>query len=290
MDLVLKDCGDFKMYLMKNDPGISKTLLKPKGHINREKEFMTVMREEVKPGMLAMDIGANIGFTTLTMLHCAGKTGRVIAAEPVKSNFKVLGKNIQLNNYQENTSLHRLAFSNKRGQLTFYESRKSNLGGLNPNISDRKGTTSVDVTTVDEFLQLQEFPHFYKMDIEGHEIQVLQGMVKTVSASKTTKILIEVHPTLYSNPSDMVKILKEYKKLGFGVKYVMSAAVAQPDLFKKKGYEPDRVFDSGGWVRGVYSNIKYEDMIDFVSFKHRQYSKKRDKWSLKIVRSILLVK
>jgi FkbM family methyltransferase len=290
MDLILKDFGEHKMYLLPKDSGISKTLKKPGGYANREIEFMTIMREEVKPGFVAFDIGANLGFTALVMAQCVGPTGKVLAAEPVKTNFRVLKKNVSVNDYDGRIEAFRMAFSDKTGEEKFYESNRSNLGGFNSKISHVK-SYMVPVTTVDAFLAERDVvPDFYKMDVEGHEIQILTGMMETLRASKSAGILMEVHPTLYKKPRQMDKVLRDVFDTGFTPKYVVSAAVACPDLFKEKGYEPIRVYQTSGWERGVFVNVDPEDAIRFTCYPHKQYSKKRGKYSQKIVRSVYLEK
>jgi hypothetical protein len=78
--------------------------------------------------------------------------------------------------------------------------------------------------------------------------------------------------------------------IGFRFKYLISAAVAKPDLIKQFGYKPFKIFKSGVYSRGIYDNISTEDAINFCSFMHMQYVPKAKKYSNKIIRAILLVK
>ena len=98
--LILKDFGENKMYLLKDDPGISRTLRKSHGYQNREVEFMSLIRKHVKMGQVCFDIGANIGYLTLILAKLVGPTGIVYAVEPKPANYKVLKKNIRLNEYK----------------------------------------------------------------------------------------------------------------------------------------------------------------------------------------------
>lgn len=291
MGLVLKDFGEHKMYLHERDPGISRTLKKPGGYKKREIEFMTVLREQLEEGSTAMDIGANIGFVTLAMAKKVGPEGKVISVEPVKKNLKALRKNVDINNYQDRVEIHSLAFSNRNGEGAFFESKRSNLGRLEDRVKDTAGERIVEVMTIDSFVERHNVvPTFYKMDIEGHEIQVLEGMMKTLEATPHVKILMEVHPTLYKEPDRMAANLRALIQMGFGPRYVISAAVGLPDLFKEKGYKPTRVFESSGWERGLFEGVDPEDMIHFTAYKHRQLSKNRKKTSKKIVRAVMLEK
>lgn len=283
----LHDFGEHKMYLLRDDPGISRTLAKPEGYKNREKAFMTILREEVTPGMTALDVGANIGYATLIMALKVGDAGKVIAVEPVKKNFDVLVKNVELNNYR-NVECHNIALSNSSGSKTFYETKASNLGALNPAVKYSK-KKKLPVLDASEFLEKQNIcPDFIKMDIEGHEVEVLSSLCKLFSKSFPSKILIEVHPTLYSSPDIMADALYKLRDLGFRSKYVVSAAMACPDLFAQRGYKPVRSFETSGWNRGIFTDVDYDDMVLFASKKHKQYVEARQRYSKKIVRSILL--
>ena len=290
--LRLRDFGEHKMYLLKHDDGISRTLNKKNGYARRELAFMTLIRENVKPGDVCFDVGANIGYVTLVLAKLSGKDGVVYAVEPTKQNYKVLKKNIILNGYENNIFAKRLAISNKTGKATLYLSGQSNLSSLSRHSKTVTGRKEeVDTMTVDEYLEDKKTPNMYKMDIEGHEVQVLNGMHKTATVSPPgTQIFMEVHPKLYNKKLNMEDALKRFVKLGFRFRYVVSAAVAQPKLFKKKGYTPTRIFDVSGWQRGIYEDVSTEDAIYFCSHPHKEYVPKRKKTSPKIVRYIILEK
>ncbi len=292
MSLIFKDFGknEHKMYLLAGDKGISRTLRKPLGYRNREIEFMTLIRREVKEGQIAFDVGANLGFVTLTLCKIVGPTGHVYAVEPVERNWEVLLKNMKLNGYLKRTTVERLGISDKDGTSGFFVSAKSNLGSINKKNKKEK-KIEINVRSLDSYLsQTEELPDFYKMDVEGHEVEILNGMYNVAQRSKVgTKIIIEVHPKVYKG-NRMETALRGMLSRGFRFKYVISAAMAQPDLFKEKGYSPIEKYESSGWWRGIYNNVSDEDAIYFCSYKHEQYVPARKRSSPKIVRAIMLEK
>ena len=77
--MILKDLKYFSMYLDLEDNGISKHLY-DNGY--REALFTAIMYNTVKPGMVCLDIGVNIGYGTLWMLDSLEGEGKVIAVEP----------------------------------------------------------------------------------------------------------------------------------------------------------------------------------------------------------------
>jgi hypothetical protein len=128
------------------------------------------------------------------------------------------------------------------------------------------------------------------MDIEGYEVEALRGGMETFKRADKCKLLIEVHPQYYSEERSFAEVLEQLFSLGFNVKYVVSAGIAQPDLFKAKGYKPIREVKDKKHRRGLYDDVTNEDALEFSSYIHKQKNPENGKISEKIVRSILLVK
>jgi len=127
-------------------------------------------------------------------------------------------------------------------------------------------------------------PNFIKMDIEGHEVEALEGGIELFKDNFPCKILMEVHPQ-FLDAQRFEKVIRKYIELGFNYKFVISAATPQPDLFKERGYSPIKTF-SGGWPRGLYDNISNDDAIFLSCYPHTQ--KIRNSISPKICRSVML--
>jgi len=281
MKVIKKKIDEFTMFLDASGKGISGTL---KSSGAREPCFMWVLNKEAE-GELAMDIGSNIGYTTLPLCR---EMSRVIAIEPDKRSRKLLEKSIKANGFQDSTKVMGCAMSDKVGVETIYLAKHPNLTTLCKQ-RDKKHTQkkkTIETMTVDN---LGELPNFVKMDIEGYEVEVLRGGMSTWEKVEKCKILIEVHPQFYTEERNFADVLRKMMSLGFKFKYVISAACAVPDKFKAKGYKPFKVKSIGRWERGIYSDISEEDAINFCAYPHRQKIKgKKD--SKKIVRAILLTK
>tara|TARA_Y100000034_G_scaffold69476_1_gene83890 strand:+ start:3828 stop:4712 length:885 start_codon:yes stop_codon:yes gene_type:complete len=287
----LKKFKNCKMYLINKDKGISRTLAKgQKSFDKRELAFMSILRSSIKKGDICADLGANIGFVTLQMANIVGDTGHVFAIEPDKRNIDVLNMNVRVNNYTSNVTVDRAAVSDSCGKTLFYTSDKSNLGALTKNSHCHGKTVKVKMITVDDYFKDKPLPDFYKMDVEGHEVEILDGMHETAKRSRSgTKILIEVHPQFYNKKYNMEKSLNSMVDFGFSFRYVITAGVLVPDKFRERGYvEPDIIYKN--FPRGVYENMKTSDAIEFCSKPHRQWMKNKNKYSPKIVRSIMLEK
>jgi len=184
--LIKRRIGNHIMYLDPKDSGISRDLrrIQAKNEV-REPAFISILRREVEKGMTALDIGANIGYVTLILAEIVGDRGKVYAFEPHPRNFEILTKNIETNKYKDFVKLYQNAVSNRLGHLSFYISKKSNLGSMFKT-KHTKYTIDVPVTTLDEFLKDKTVPNFIKMDIEGHEVEALEGMYKTLKTAQTS--------------------------------------------------------------------------------------------------------
>ena len=305
-DLIKKTVGNHEMLLDKKDQGISRVLIKKSNSRKwpREPEFMDIITEELTEGMVAFDLGANIGYITLIMADKVGESGHVYAVEPDPRNFAILQKNIQLNNYSERISTYQQAISNKNGTCRFFLSSSSNLGSLHAT-NNTEEAIDVKVQTGDTFFSDKLHPDFIKMDIEGAEVEAIEGMLKILEKKRgVVKILMEIHP-MYYNPEDSFKqqLIKLFE-IGFKVKYLITAGVPRPFFFASRGYEPCKVYNSGHWTRGIYSGISNEDVLESVRNLHTELIKKSFKKCLlrpwhflnrtvnnpRIVRGLFLVK
>jgi len=281
MKTVTKKIEEFSMKLDASGKGISGTLKKSG---RREPCFMWVIEKEAH-GDLGMDIGANIGYTTLRMCK---QMNRVIAIEPDKRTSDLLEKNIKRNGFQDKTQILKQAVSDKVGSTKIYLAKHPNLITLcdQKEKKHQHKIKTIETITLDS---LGVSPNFVKMDVEGYEVEILRGGMDTWKNTENCKILIEVHPQFYSEDHSFEEVLKSMVELGFRFKYVISAACECPDMFKEKGYKPFKVKSLGRWERGIFSDISTDDAINFSSYKHKQKVKGK-KTSNKIVRAILLVK
>ena len=155
-----------------------------------------IMEEKIKVGSIVVDVGANIGLHTLNMARIVGNTGRVFAFEPDPSNFEILGENVKINNYQ-NIILEEKAVGDKHGRVTLYQSDHPGNHRLFAQTKQAKGEVEVELTSLDKYFidsNLAEKINFIKIDVEGLEFSVLNGMKNILKNNKKIKILFEFVP------------------------------------------------------------------------------------------------
>ena len=286
--LIKKKIDNFDMYLDASGKGISATL---NSYGYREPDFMWIMKTEAK-GKLALDIGGNIGYTSLNL---SNNVTNVISIEPDPRTRYILKKNVELNNLQDRIKICNFAVSDCNGESTIHLADSPNLSTLcNPIKKDKEKNKykkiKIRTKTIDS-LNIQ--PSFIKMDIEGYEVEALLGAMNTLKNAYQCGILIEVHPQYYTKKRNFELVLRELVLMGYKFKYVLSAGMSQPEAFRLKGYVPFSIFSSPRWQgnyleRGLYNSISIEDAIYFCSNLHREYSSVLKKYTDKIVRAILL--
>lgn len=276
----IRNIEGFPMYLSKTLTGLSAKLWGDGCH---EPAFMWLLRKEAK-GELALDIGANIGYSTLSLCK---NMKRVIAIEPDDRSRKVLKHNLKLNNFRKNVDVRDCAISDIVGKRYFYISKHPNLSSFYKNKKYWFEKRKVKTVTVDS---LNVLPNFIKMDLEGHEVEVIRGAMNSLERTKFCRILLEVHPSSYVEDHTLADSIKDLLGIGYNIKYLISAGVACPDEFRDKGYKPFKIFKLAGFKRGIYKDIPNEVAINFATKTYNQVIPDSGKISKKIVRSIMLEK
>jgi FkbM family methyltransferase len=154
------------------------------------------LRSHIRPGDVCFDIGANVGAYTLQFAHWVGATGRVVAFEPNPFAREVLARHVALSGYSQRVTIVDQAVSNAVGKAElFFEGVdvKSRLGEANPTIADKVSVTTVATTTLDRFCADSKlYPNWTKIDIEGFELQALQG-AGTLLAERDLGLVVEMH-------------------------------------------------------------------------------------------------
>ena len=256
---------DYRLLLDTKDRGISRTLLL---FGKRELEHRIMLQEIVKEGSRIFDIGANIGYYAVMEALMVGKEGEVIAIEPSPSNVRLLEKNVALND-QKNIRIVSAAVSDIDGSKTFFLSDKSNLGtfhNVGSGIEHLNGQT-VDVNTLSLDTLAAQFgaPDLIRMDVEGHEVAVLRGLIDLLNKTPTKPtVIFETHLSRYNNNNDMRSLLLELFQLGYKVTLAGSSWEAGTKIVEGLGYSSNVSVRSDGYVRKIFRDIKSEHAISLI--------------------------
>lgn len=146
-------------------------------------ELTMWLKNNIKPGWICLDIGANIGYTTYLMAKYAGPSGKVYGFEPISRLTSAFEYGRGLNIRPEYASIDMItkAISNTSGSMILKEHTK-NVGGSTledhePYYKDDvQNFITIETTTLRE-LNLGHID-FIKLDIEGHEEKAWEGFSK----------------------------------------------------------------------------------------------------------------
>lgn len=184
--------GKFFMELDPTDVRDSHLLrLKAEGR-TYEPEVTNFMLSNVREGDVTVDIGANRGYFTMLMSRLVGQSGVVYAFEPAPMTFRRLVDNLRLNGC-DNVRATNAACSNQSGNVKLHLSATDEaLNSLVP-LEAESGVVEVPSETLDVSLSRASAHNvsLIKIDVEGFERQVLEGLHNTLTSSADVRIVFE---------------------------------------------------------------------------------------------------
>jgi FkbM family methyltransferase len=139
----------------------------------------------VASGNVVYDLGANVGFYTLLASVLVGKSGHVYAFEPLARNIAYLRRHLAMNNI-ENCTVVEAAVAASEGYSRFDPSPAHTTAHL-----AETGQEIVRTLNLDPLVSRGEIlpPDVVKIDIEGSELQALEGFQQTITKYRPTIFL-----------------------------------------------------------------------------------------------------
>jgi FkbM family methyltransferase len=154
-----------------------------------------LMDNLLHPGDTVVDVGANFGYNTFYAAHRVGQSGRVYAVEPAQDNLCVLYANLFANNVRNVFVLPYAAGSHDKVAQFFLRGEVSAVNSLFHDNFYAAVTEIVEVVMAPLDDLIPDTPNLVKIDVEGAELDVLQGMTRMIDAL-SLRLIVEWHPTL----------------------------------------------------------------------------------------------
>ena len=258
---VIAPVNDYEMKLDLGTPGLSKVLYV---YGTRELPDTHVVKEEVQPGMVVADIGANIGYYALMEAREVGPDGHVYAFEPDPRNLPLLKENVVLNALEEQVTIIPVAVADETGEKLFNLDERTNVSSF---IARPDTVDTVEVPCI----ALHEFDHIDKvdmlrMDAEGYECKIIDGVLPHLEQNdRPFKVMLEVHADAYDEGEfNFIERLKKLFGLGFSTTRLI-VPVQTRDEMRRRDYAP-----VGKWVetkhaRHLYHHVAHADTIDLIT-------------------------
>ena len=261
-----KSVFNYKLHLDTSDKGLSRTLFL---FGRREIDHYKMLQEILNPGMQILDIGANIGYYAIMESLAIGPSGKITAIEPMLPNIEMLKRNVALNNASNINVIHG-AVSESTGTGQMFMSTHSNLHTFHRDGSafDYLDSTPVDVPTMtlrDAGERSGTRAELIRMDVEGHEVEILGQLVELVKEDfMTPRVIFETHLSRYKEGNDFVPVLQALFDLGYTVPMASSSNKTGTARVTALGYDGGTPFYSDFGERAIFRNLNNEHAIDLI--------------------------
>jgi len=217
--------------------GLSRSLFIDRDYINEDIDYLN---RYLKKGDVFIDVGSNIGTWAIFAAQATGNIGEVLCFEPHPITFKYLKENITINNFA-NINAYNVGCSDTDGDLYF----TSNLDDMNHIIAEKENAIIVPVKKLDYYTENYSKIKLIKIDVEGFELSVLKGAIKTLQKAN---IIIFESFEIFQN--------------SFNYKTADMISFLQQNEFKV--YKTNDI-NAGKELNGNYSSEKNENLIAFAS-------------------------
>ncbi len=214
----------------------------------------------LKKGDFAIDIGANIGQTAISMSLVTGKDGLTLAFDPNSYVFEILVENAKLNPDKTNIVTYNYAITDNDGEFYYNSSEASfNNGGISKQKNNLHGKFSLETkirgVNLENFLQIQHSDKInnlklIKIDTEGYDKEIIKSI---------SNLLVKYKPTIITecfwknNAEERFEQFELLKSKGYSLYYFsdfISNAEITPinrkeDMLKWKHFDLYAVVENG---------------------------------------------
>jgi FkbM family methyltransferase len=186
----------------------------------KESHILELLISALHPGDTFYDVGASVGLYTILLAKAVGNRGRVIAFEPENQSFTRLLGNVELNALTNITCIRKaLGAEPGEGKLSVVEGVPTpSLVPLPESGRGCQGTfETVEVETGDRLVTQEKLPlpRVVKVDVEGYEYPVIQGLSQTLAQPECQLVCCEIHPKLMTPGATPEDLMAALKALGF---------------------------------------------------------------------------
>ncbi len=198
-------------------------LIRPKTITQQEVNFF---KKFIPKGSLCIDIGTNIGDTTVPMALAAGKEGITLGFDPNPLVYKILEANVKLNPGKTNIIPYPFAITKEAGEFSYASSEASfGNGGISNEVVSNQGSfqlpQKVQGIVLEDFL-LREYAEslprlsFIKVDVEGADREVIESIGGIL---KKYKPVLVAECFKRSTPAERAELYETVAGLGYSLYY-----------------------------------------------------------------------
>jgi FkbM family methyltransferase len=221
-----------------------------------EKNESEMMERLIGDGDTFFDIGANIGWYSINVAT-ARRAAKIFAFEPIPKTYAQLNRNIQMN-LLKNIATYNFGFSNREDEFPFYYYPEGSGNASSANLTERDDVEIVTckVKTLDDFIvETGQRIDFIKCDVEGAELMVFQGGLKTIRRDLPvifSEILRKWSAKFNYNPNEIFEL---FRTIGYEAYTVKGASLIKFNRMSEATIETNFFFlHSGKHIELVNKN------------------------------------
>jgi FkbM family methyltransferase len=183
-----------------------------------------------------LDIGANIGYTAWVFSEVVASGSKVYAFEPDGTTYAMLEELVRTKKLAKTVEPLNMAVGSEKGFLEFWHNKDHSADHRVATEEFRKvrpdanEVTRVPVTTVDDFVAERKLEHvsFVKIDVQGYETAVCQGMSRTLEKFPGMRVCLEFMPDAIAELGfEPSALLKFFEQRGYRV-YALTREALHP--------------------------------------------------------------
>jgi FkbM family methyltransferase len=189
-------------------------------------DMVDFFKEFIEKGDLVIDIGANIGDSTILMALAAGSSGITLGFEPNPRVYKILVENASLNKGKQNIIPFPYAITVKEEEFYYISSEASfSNGGISPTKKSIHGKyiypDKIKGINLQELLEQKykdkiEKLSFIKIDTEGYDKEIIKSISDLIGKYKPT---IAAESFKYSTPEEKLELYNTIHQHGYDIYY-----------------------------------------------------------------------
>jgi FkbM family methyltransferase len=192
---VCRVLGNMKMFVDTRDHVLAPHLMTD-GYW--ESWITLAMLRALRPGMTAVDVGANYGYYTILMGRSVGPSGKVVAFEPNPHLATLARKSLWISGIRNDEVHQHAAYSSTGEKVRFFIPDERPMNARVVEEAPYEGTL-IEVPTVRLDDVLPDKVDFIKIDAEGGEREIWRGMARTIEKNPQLQVFMEFNPKRTAN-------------------------------------------------------------------------------------------
>ena len=211
-----------------------------------------LMRFLLRPGDTFVDVGANVGYYSVLASGLVGRTGTVLAIEPQPPALSMLALNATRRDSP--ITVVSVAASDETGAAQLWVRPEGDTSSLSP--GGPATPTSVPLETLDHLCAELPRVTLLKIDVEGHELQVLRGARTTISRHRPWICFELLEQLARTGAVSVADLSAFFRELDYVCHYVCHQAVGPLVSGERSQYvlaaPRERAATLAGHVRGAF--------------------------------------